>query len=289
MDRRAIVLATIALLTAGRAAGQEPTGTLVALQGSVQVVRAGAATPAGVGSQFAVGDAVRVETNSLARVVLRDGSLLVIGPDSTASVVEQRLGPPPRMRLRLDRGSMRIMVGDAYPSRPELYEVETPTAVARVRGTDFMVVMDPVQNASKVIVVTSQVEVYSVIDRTNNGVLVRSHEMTTVRHGKLPTKPEPVTETVFRQYLDQLAFPAEGRADTLSLAVGDPLLAGQLVPDSDRAPSETGMTALTDDFGFLVPADPWPYARIGQQIPGFPGPFEQPAPAVGQSDVGVSF
>lgn len=289
MGGRALLLATIVVLAAGVAAGQDPTGTLVNLQGTAQVVRAGAATAAAMGSEFAVGDAFEVGANSLARVVLRDGSLLVIGPNSTFSVVEQRLGPPPRMRLRLDRGSMRVMVGDAFPSKPELYEVETPTAVARVHGTDFIVNMNPVQNASHVIGVTNVVEVFGVIDRTGNSVMVRSREMTTVKRGKLPTKPEPLTETVFRQYLDQLAFPGDGHGEGYSLAAGDPLLTGQLVPAPERAPSETGMTALTDDFGFLAPATPWPYARIEDQIPGFPGPFEQPPPAVGQSDLGVSF
>src|SRR5687767_12917363 len=85
------------------------------------------------GSPAALGAGVRVHTRRGARatVELGDGSRVVLGPQSTFIIEVDR---PSSIVLRLDLGKLWAAV---TKNRRRQFSVQTPTAVAAVRGTEF--------------------------------------------------------------------------------------------------------------------------------------------------------
>jgi hypothetical protein len=111
--------------------------------------------------------------------------------------------------------------------------VETRTAVVGVRGTEFLIVDDPVADVTDVLGINGRTEVHSVLDRVGNAVFVTERELTRVERGKMPTVPRRLDEVLFRQYLEGLQFIGRGQAE--SLTVNHPLITGEFVPAADRA------------------------------------------------------
>ena len=228
----AVVAVLLALAGSGRA---QEVGTIAGLAGTVEIGRGGAWAAAVVGAAVRVGDSLRTGRPGRVGVVFRDDSVLTLA-DESELVVNEQVFEPDRGILRsliyVVRGKVKALVSEYY-SRPKArYEIETMTAVAGVRGTEFVIVFDPVAEVTSVAGVTGTAEVHSVLDRVRHGVFVGSHDLTTVARGRFPTPPTRIEETLFRQYLDGLEF-ITAKAD--SLTVAQKLLSGGGVAASEGA------------------------------------------------------
>jgi hypothetical protein len=230
-------------------AAAQGIGTVASMDGSADLERGGVATPVQIGTVVDLGDVLRTSSAGRLRVVFQDDSILAVGRD-TEVVIAQPLFDPrqpgDKSLLRLRRGRIRVLVDARYRRTGALFEVETPTGLARVRGTEFVIVYDPVAEVTDVVGVTPQVAVHSVLDRVGRGVVVSSRELTHVYRGQFPTIPEKLTETLFRQYLDGLEFIGEGASE--SLTVGDPVLLGAAVGEPERAESVTEVAAGDEEL-----------------------------------------
>ncbi len=85
---------------------------------------------------------VSTGTNGAATIVLRDGTALTVGPNSTVDLSRFQFdGTTQKGNFLLDllQGSVRVVTGLLARANPELFKVQTPTAVVGVRGTDFIV------------------------------------------------------------------------------------------------------------------------------------------------------
>jgi hypothetical protein len=235
MKRFAIVLG-VAMSIAVTASAQE-VGTVAAVDGAAEIQHDGGWTPSSVGDPVFSGDTLRTGTGGRMRVVFQDDSVLNVGEDSEIVVDEQVFRPSGASTslMQLLRGQVRALVGAYYERQGSTYEIETPTAVSGVRGTEFVVSYDPTVDVTKVIGVTGRVEVHSVLDRVTHGVYVTAGEITSVEQGKYPSPPPRLDEHMFRQYLEGLQFIGAGRSE--SLTVGHPVLGGTQVPAPDRAPA----------------------------------------------------
>lgn len=134
--------------------GAQSVGFIAALVGTVEV-RTGASRSweAGlVDRDLEIGDIVRTEADSGAKILLVDESMLTLGA-STELLIESYLVGSAALRdpsvLRLLKGRARVVIGEAFggPTRVEMY---TPTAVIGVKGSEYDValVQDPVQGPS---------------------------------------------------------------------------------------------------------------------------------------------
>jgi ferric-dicitrate binding protein FerR (iron transport regulator) len=231
----AVVLAALLPMLAGAARAQE-VGTVAAVEPLSEIGREGAWTKAALGSPIHQGDTLRTGPAGRLRVVLQDDSVVNLANNSQLVVDESVFQPDEgavHSVLELLKGKIRTFVSDYYTQPNANFEVHTPTAVSGVRGTDFVVVYEPVTEVTDVVDVTGRVAVNSVVALRSSGVYVTSREITTVAKGKLPTPPRPLTETLFRQYLDGLEFIGAGRPE--SLAFTQPFLSGDDVAPPDRA------------------------------------------------------
>jgi hypothetical protein len=231
-----------AVLAAAASAGE--VGTLAAAEGTAEVQHDGRWSPARIGSPVQVGDAVRTGHDGRARIVFQDDTVLNVG-NSSFLVVDRQIFDPDkggsRSLMKLLRGRVRALVSEYYQRPGSAYEVETDTAVAGVRGTEFIVEYDPEESVTEVVGVSGTVQVNSVLDRARRGVYVTAGELSTVRRGQFPGPPPRLDEDTFRQYIEGLEFIGFGRPE--SLTAQNTVVTGVQVPAPDRAPEATALGA----------------------------------------------
>lgn len=237
MMRTQLLLAGTLLLL-GTVASAEDVGTVAATQGTADIGRGGTLTPAAVGQTVQLGDELHTGGDGQLRVVFRDDSVIDLSENSSLVVDRQVFDPSASSfssLMRLVSGKARAFVSQYYRTPGAAYEVQTPTAVAGVRGTSFLVAYDPVHDNTDVIGIHGQVEVRSLTGQT---VFVTAHETTTVWRNEPPTPPEAVDKQRFHREIEGLEQMSMGNIG--GLAATHPLRAGGAVPAPDRAPSTSG-------------------------------------------------
>ena len=218
-----------------RCAVAQEIGTIAELQEVVEVERGGAWTAATVGAPVQAGDRVRTNGTGRVRILLRDGSLLNLARNTELVIAEQVFEPDQgtlRSLLSLTKGTLRALVSEAYSVVGAVWEVDTPTAVVGVRGTEFVVTDDPLTDTTEVVGISGTVEVRSVLDRKRRGVLVRAHQVTVVQPGQLPSPPMGIEEQQLHDYLRDVGPIVPDPIDSLSTA--QPVVAAQQVPAPDQ-------------------------------------------------------
>ena len=126
----------------GRRANEGHAGFVKSVQGTVRLV-----APSGEKRALKSGDAVaathkiETEAGSGASVVLRDGTVLVLGPSSQLDLKQFSFDTTTQeggLFVSLARGSLRMISG-LLGKRPETVRIDTQTATIGIRGTDFIV------------------------------------------------------------------------------------------------------------------------------------------------------
>lgn len=233
--RRAALLLLL-VLSVGRLAVAQEVGTIAALDGSGKIGRGDVWITATPGAAIQRGDELRTGQPGRMRIVFQDDSVLTISDDSRVVVDEQVFDPSQgksRSVLGLLQGKVSALVSEYYKQPGTAYEIRTATAVAGVRGTEFVVIYDPRDDRTEVAGLSGTVEVQSAFDRTNRGVFITAQEATSVTRGHLPAPPHRLSDALFRQYIEWMDFIGAGAAE--SLTINNPLLVGQVVPKADRA------------------------------------------------------
>jgi len=287
--RLGVPVAVLALLLLGVRLGMaQEIGTVAELEGTADVGRAGVWTPASIGAAIQPGDTLRTGSPGRLAVVFQDDSVVTVGDDSELVVDEQifeRDAGIARSVMHLLWGRIRALVSEYYERRGTEFRIETVTAVTGVRGTEFVIVFDPVAEVTDAVGVSGRAEVHSVLDRVKHAVFITAQEITTVTRGKYPTPARRLDDDSFGQYVHGLAFVGHGKPE--SLAAVQPLLTGSIVPPPDRLanlpapPIPVGQPVATG----VTPTSPGETAtdRVNSQNAG--GVAQQP-PAVLESPQG---
>ena len=120
-----------------------PVGEITRLLGSVDITRPGMeAQSANTGNPLSVGDIIRVKSKSKCEVSFLDGNVVRLASMTRLRITEYAVGDGGRREiLDLYRGKIQNVVKTTMAvtgSRQDgRYEVQTPTAVVGVRGTEF--------------------------------------------------------------------------------------------------------------------------------------------------------
>ncbi|MBK8160700.1 MAG: FecR domain-containing protein [Rhodospirillaceae bacterium] len=148
-------------------------GRVSRLAGTAIVVRQGAETPLAVEQAINIADTIRTAADSRAEVTFTDGSVLTVGPNSDVAV--SFFAPEANESaaiLDLVSGIARMTVNKA--TAWGRFEVRTTTAVASVRGTDYLVEALPEKSSVFVaegrVAVSSRVGAGTVVLREGQGV-----------------------------------------------------------------------------------------------------------------------
>ncbi|HSD11315.1 MAG TPA: FecR family protein [Candidatus Binatia bacterium] len=270
----AVLLVTMALLP--RVVRAEAIGSVVTLEGQVEVVRAGISSAARIGDPVELKDEVRTGRPGRARLAFRDDSVLNVADDSHVVLDEQVYDPGTSTfstAMRLLSGKVRTLVSEYYQEPRARFEVQTPTSVSGVRGTEFLVVYDPERQVTEVVGVSNTVAVRSVLIPPGDIVYVTTQQITSVARGQYPTPPRKLEDAVFRQYLDGVEFIGAGQSE--SLVVNHPLVGGSLVPPPDRAGPVTASMPPGQEGG------PPPLSIVASPTGAVPGDNRYETPDVG--------
>jgi len=151
IKRYAVLLAAMfPALLAPHFAVAEPVGTFTRIEGSVDVLRQTetAAVPVQTGDPVSKGDAVRTKGDGKAEITFRDATSIRLAPETRITIDEYSYqGDSVRVLglINLLRGRVRAVVAKVKTAVMPLsltngnFSMKTPTAVAGVRGTDFIV------------------------------------------------------------------------------------------------------------------------------------------------------
>jgi len=98
--------------------------------------------PLNSGDEVAASERVQTGKGASISLVLRDGSTLMLGPDSAVDLKEFRFNSTTNegnVVLSVVKGTLRMITGLIGKTRPESVRITTPTSTIGVLGTDFIV------------------------------------------------------------------------------------------------------------------------------------------------------
>lgn len=181
----------LALLLAGLAfAGAVPAqdmvvGKVLAVRGDVVALAGRERTPLAVDMPLRSSHVV-VAAAGKARIELVDGTLLSVGENSRVRIAQVApSGATQATRAELISGALRLLVVKATPAAR--FEVETETAIAAVRGTDWAV--EAGSASTGVVVLSGSVDVTGRTPARATVRLDRPEAGTDVPRGAAPTPP----------------------------------------------------------------------------------------------------
>lgn len=171
----------------------QPAGTISAL--IPQATRNGAIAKAKEDVMW--NDVLRTEGAGRARIQLKDGSILSLGSNSELKVVQHDAATQ-QTELELNYGRLRSRVVQLNKPGAK-FQVKTPTAVAGVVGTDFVVVYEG--GRMQVFVFSGVVQIIG----PNGAVIatVNPGQEVTINPDGTVTGPEPIPPGVQQDIIDQ--------------------------------------------------------------------------------------
>jgi hypothetical protein len=144
-----LVLSATALFASVSSAAQPMYGVMMVVKGSVKIKDPGApakASDAKVGTRVVEGNMVVTGTDSRAKIVMSDRNVINVNPDTEVVIAKyENDGTATGKRnveLNLLKGRVRNNVEQTYDGEKNKFQVKTPTAVAGVRGTQFLTSYD---------------------------------------------------------------------------------------------------------------------------------------------------
>src|SRR5262249_10945662 len=146
-------------------------------------------------------DHVRTLEDSRLKLLFRDDSVLILAASSEMTIDEQTgAAAVPTSRFQLLFGTLKAIVTERYSQPHAQFEVETPTAIAGVRGRGFIAGYD--QGADETLVVglfdTTLVRGRDDAKRTHE-VHLGPGQSTRVRRGAFPLRPIRLPDATLRR------------------------------------------------------------------------------------------
>jgi hypothetical protein len=187
-----------------------PVGAFTRVEGMVDIQRTGqtAASPVRTGDPVSLGDAVRTLRGGRAEIRFRDETVLQLAQESRISIDEYSFsGGETRAsgRLSLFRGKLRAVVSKVKASVVPAsltdtgFSIKTPTAIAGVRGTDFIVYYQ--RGVTGVIFLQGAGFVYNP-ERPGKVVMIHGGQAAFVPGaGAAPTNAQPVSGSFIAPHL----------------------------------------------------------------------------------------
>lgn len=121
-------------------------GTAKLVTGQVRISDGTQERPLAPGDGISAADRVLTGPDGSASLVLRDGTVMVVGPNSRVDLREFQFDSTTyqgNMVVSVLRGTMRMVSGLIRKTRSDAVSIETPTALIGIRGTDFIVDVEP--------------------------------------------------------------------------------------------------------------------------------------------------
>ena len=118
-------------------------GNIGALKGTATVVRSSSTLDVKNGMALKVKDKIITTSKSRVQVILKDNTVVTIGPNSIFVFDAYKFGgkDDSEVKMHIDRGFFRSVTGKIGKLAPERFKVKTASATIGIRGTDFSALM----------------------------------------------------------------------------------------------------------------------------------------------------
>ena len=227
----------------------EAVGKFTHVEGKVDILREGAfpAITVKVQDQVYPKDIIRTKSASKAEIIFKDNTVLQIAQRSRIDISEYYTGDTSKSVIKLSRGQVKAVVDKNVTKRISLapdanrFEIQTPNAVAGVRGTEFHVAYD--RNVTTVLLKEGNVCVAN-LKAQENVVCMPPNYIVTVTGVMIPQQPRKATDTEIKIFEKETA---------------------PNVPVSKTFP-ETATELLVADRG-IVPDGSSPFVQSGNYCP----------------------
>ncbi len=173
-------------------------GVLRVVKGDVRVIQGidGKEIKAKIGQKVLPHDMVVAGKDSRAKIVMIDNNEINVAPETKVQIEKYELKPQEEKKnvlIKLLYGKVRAKVNQKYDGENS-FQVKTPSAVAGVRGTDFLTGYSPSTRTSQVVTFSGRVAVGlpGAGGAIQNPVMVAAGQMTSAVAGGAPTAPVPV-------------------------------------------------------------------------------------------------
>ena len=177
----------LALLWGGPAAAADAIGSVSALVGEAQATGRGETRPRplAVGTKVFEGDRIHTAADAKLRLQLADDSVLTLGAATDLDLSRFQYAPAQAARhvlLEVPRGILRVLVQLLVAN--SVFEVQSSTAVASVRGTEWIAEAQP--DATAIVALAGRVAVRNADPAQAGEVVLLPGEGTTVPAGAPP-------------------------------------------------------------------------------------------------------
>ncbi|MBC7467325.1 MAG: FecR domain-containing protein [Bdellovibrio sp.] len=173
---------------------QAGSGQFLIVKGEVKVKKADDQMQvAKVGLKVVPGDTIISGVDSRAKIVMSDRNVISISPSTTLKIEKystEKDKDDKNVELSLSEGKVRSDVKQEYDGEKTKYLIRTPTAVAGVRGTQFITSFDSKTNVTEVITLTGKVAFTSIA--TSSMVEVGKGQSSSMKKDQSPEAPKIV-------------------------------------------------------------------------------------------------
>ena len=192
------VLLVIGFAEVSFAAVAVKVGKVEAVSGEAMVLRYKAQTPVALtlNAPIYLRDLITTGKDGKVKLFMKDSTMLTLGKDSKLEIKEYLIKPDKGVRkstLGLMMGTLRSFVAKAFKAAGNKFEVETPTAVAGVRGTNFSVRVYPDGRVTVLCTKGSAFVFNRALGAAAGQTVVTANMATNVEPGKAPTPAFPAT------------------------------------------------------------------------------------------------
>lgn len=136
------VLVFLCILLTAVSLSAADVGSVRKVEGQSWIVRGDTQIPAEQGTRLLVNDVMKTGSDGAMGVILRDDTIIAMGPDSEMVLVEFVFQPEVNrfaMVTQMQKGTFSYLSGVMSTLSPESVRVETPAAMVAVNGTSFLV------------------------------------------------------------------------------------------------------------------------------------------------------
>jgi predicted CXXCH cytochrome family protein len=205
-----IILALSASTLIYAAKRSVPIGAVVAWSGDVFVYHQDenvGVTVSGIEGVF-TNDLIVTTVDARAKILLNDDSILSVGEESRLEIKEFSLEEEKRKRfahLKLLKGKLRALVARRFSGKGSKFQVETRTAFAEVRGSEFIISITGA--GTEIVAISGRVYARSASPSVPGEVLLEGGSGTTVRHVWSLEEPVSVLEEQVTQLFEDTTMP----------------------------------------------------------------------------------
>ena len=137
-----VTIVLLAVLAGATSAWADDVGSIRKIEGQSWIVRGDQQIVAEPGARLFVADILKTGSDGAMGVILRDDTIIAMGPDSEMVLTEFVFQPEKEqfaMLTQMHKGTFSYLSGVMSTLSPESVKVETPAAMVAVSGTSFLV------------------------------------------------------------------------------------------------------------------------------------------------------